>query len=714
MRLARLAVLGLVAAAIAAAVWLDLGQYLDLDYLKSRQAAFQEAFATRPWTAGGLFFLFYVAVTALSLPGAAVMTLAAGALFGLLWGTLIVSFASTIGATLAFLVARFLLRDAVQRRFGDKIEAINEGVRREGGFYLFTLRLVPLFPFFLINLVMALTPMRAFTFFWVSQLGMLPGTLVYVNAGTQLGRIDSLSGLLSPALVASFVLLGLFPLLAKRALEGFRARRVYRGWRRPKRFDRNLIVIGAGAAGLVSAYIAAAVRAKVTLIERQRMGGDCLNTGCVPSKALIRTARLHQQIREGERYGLGKAHAEVDFAAAMRRVRQVIAAIEPHDSVERYTGLGVDVVQGEATLVDPWTVEIRRQDGATQRLTGRGIVIATGAEPLVPAIPGLAETGYLTSDTVWGLETLPRRLVVLGGGPIGSELAQTFARLGAAVTLVEMLPRLLPREDPEFSAMLLERFRREGIDVRVGSTATAVRVVDGEKRLVITCAGQTGEIPFDQLLVAVGRKARLEGFGLDTLGIRCGKTIEVNEYLQATYPHIYACGDVAGPYQFTHTAAHMAWFCAVNSLFGAFRRFKVDYSVIPWATFTDPEVARVGLNELEAKERGIPYEVSRYGLDDLDRAICDSEAHGLVKVLTVPGKDRILGATIAGAHAGELIAEFVLAMRHGLGLDKILSTIHVYPTWNEANKYAAGQWKQAHKPERILRWLDRYHAWRRG
>ncbi|HRQ66875.1 MAG TPA: FAD-dependent oxidoreductase, partial [Xanthomonadaceae bacterium] len=491
-------------------------------------------------------------------------------------------------------------------------------------------------------------------------------------------------------------------------------RRVYRGHRKPRSFDYNLLVIGAGSAGLVTAYIAAAVKAKVALVEKHRMGGDCLNTGCVPSKALIRTARLHQQIREGERYGLGKAHAEVDFAAAMRRVHQVIADIEPHDSVERYTGLGVDVVQGEATLVDPWTVEIRNEDGETQRLTGRGIVIATGGEPFVPPIPGLAEAGFLTSDTVWALTELPRRLVVLGGGPIGSELTQAFARLGARVTQVEMLPRLLPREDPEFSQMVLERFRSEDIDVRLDTTATGVRTVAGEKRLVVEHAGESEEIPFDRILVAVGRKARLEGFGLDTLGIRSGKTVEVNDYLQATYPHIFACGDVAGPYQFTHTAAHMAWFCAVNSLFGAFKRFKVDYRVIPWATFTDPEVARVGLNELEAKERGIAYEVTTYGLDDLDRAICDGEAHGLVKVLTVPGKDRILGVTIAGEHAGDLIAEFVLAMRHGLGLNKILSTIHIYPTWAEANKYAAGQWKQAHKPERVLRWLARYHAWRRG
>ena len=714
MRHTKLVVLVLIAIAVGAAFWFDLGQYLNLAYLKSQQQAFQNAFAANPWLVGGIFFLIYVTVTALSLPGAAVMTLAAGALFGLAWGVVIVSFASTIGATLAFLVARFLLRDTVQRRFGDKLKAINDGVRREGGLYLFTLRLVPLFPFFLINLVMALTPMRAFTFFWVSQVGMLAGTVVYVNAGTQLGRIDSLSGLLSPALIGSFVLLGLFPLIAKRVLGWFKARRIYRGWTRPKRFDRNLIVIGAGAAGLVSAYIAAAVKAKVTLIERHKMGGDCLNTGCVPSKALIRTARLHQQIREGERYGLGKSHAEVDFAAAMRRVQRVIADIEPHDSVERYTGLGVDVVLGEAELKDPWTVEIRGNDGNTQTLTGRGIVIATGAEPFVPDIPGLAESGYLISETLWELKALPARLVVLGGGPIGSELTQAFARLGSRVTQVEMLPRLLSREDPEISSMVLERFRHEGIDVRLDTTATAVRTVDGEKRLVVEHKGVESEIPFDQILVAVGRKARLEGFGLEKLGIRSGKTIEVNEYLQATFPHIYACGDVAGPYQFTHTAAHMAWFCAVNSLFGSFRRFKVDYSVIPWATFTDPEVARVGLNELEAKERGIAYEVTTYGLDDLDRAICDGEAHGVVKVLTVPGKDRILGATIAGEHAGDLIAEFVLAMRHGLGLNKILGTIHIYPTWNEANKYVAGQWKQAHKPERVLRLLQRFHAWRRG
>jgi pyruvate/2-oxoglutarate dehydrogenase complex dihydrolipoamide dehydrogenase (E3) component/uncharacterized membrane protein YdjX (TVP38/TMEM64 family) len=714
MRHTKLAVLVLIAVAIGAAFWFDLAQYLNLAYLKSQQQAFQEAFASSPWLVGGIFFLIYVAVTALSLPGAAVMTLAAGALFGLVWGVVIVSFASTIGATLAFLVARFLLHDTVQQRFGDKLKAINEGVRREGGLYLFTLRLVPIFPFFLINLMMALTPVRAFTFFWVSQVGMLAGTVVYVNAGTQLGRIESLSGLLSPALIGSFVLLGLFPLIAKRVLDGFKARRVYRGWTRPKRFDRNLIVIGAGAAGLVSSYIAAAVKARVTLIERHKMGGDCLNTGCVPSKALIRTARLHQQIREGARYGLGRAHAEVDFAAAMRRVHRVIADIEPHDSVERYTGLGVDVMQGEASLIDPWTVEIRRNDGETQRLTGRGIVLATGAEPFVPPIPGLADAGFLTSDTVWQLTELPRRLVVLGGGPIGSELTQAFARLGASVTQVEMLPRLLPREDPEISAMVLERFRHEGIDVRLDTKATAVRAVDGEKRLVVERAGTSEEIAFDQILVAVGRKARLEGFGLDKLGIRRDRTVEVNDYLQATYPHIFACGDVAGPYQFTHTAAHMAWFCAVNSLFGTFRRFKVDYSVIPWATFTDPEVARVGLNETEAQEQGVPYEVSTYGLDDLDRAICDGEAHGVVKVLTVPGKDRILGVTIAGEHAGDLIAEFVLAMRHGLGLNKILGTIHIYPTWNEANKYVAGQWKQAHKPERVLRWLERYHAWRRG
>ena len=693
---------------------LDLGQYLSLATIKSRQAELDAWREARPLLAALIFFAGYVAATALSLPGAAVMTLAAGAIFGLGWGTLIVSFASTIGATLAFLTARWLLGDWVQARFGERLAALNAGVEKDGAFYLFTLRLVPLFPFFVINLAMGLTTMRPRTFYWVSQLGMLAGTLVYVNAGTQLARIDSLSGIASPALLGSLALLGIFPLAARKVVEAVQKRKVYSRWQRPKRFDRNLVVIGAGSAGLVAAYIAAALKAKVTLIEQHAMGGDCLNTGCVPSKALIRSARFLSHVKRSQEFGIRSAQAEFDFADVMERVRRVVAEVAPHDSVARYADLGVDVVAGSARIVTPWEIEITLPDGGLGRLTTRSIVVAAGARPFVPPLPGIDQVEVLTSDNVWDLRERPARLLVLGGGPIGSELAQTFARLGSQVTLVEMAPRLLMREDPDVSALVAERFHAEGIAVLVRHAAERVEVVDGAKVLIATHEGQDVRIGFDALLVAVGRTARLEGYGLQDLGVATGRTVEVNAFLQTNFPNIYAAGDVAGPYQFTHTAAHQAWYASVNALLDPFWKFRADYRVIPWATFVEPEVARVGLNELEAGERGVPHEVTTYGIADLDRAIADGEAHGFVKVLTVPGKDRILGATIVGAHAGDLLAEFVLAMKHGIGLNKILGTIHIYPTLAEANKYVAGVWKKAHAPERLLAWVERFHAWRRG
>ncbi|AUM00206.1 pyridine nucleotide-disulfide oxidoreductase [Rhodocyclaceae bacterium] len=713
----RLLIIAVAIVAIVLFFALDLGQYFTLEAVKARQAQIEAWRAAHPWQAAGLFFVVYVAVTALSLPGAAVMTLAVGAVFGLLWGTLLVSFASTLGATLAFLASRVLLRDAVQARFAERLRAVNAGVEKDGAFYLFTLRLVPLFPFFVVNLVMGLTPMRTRTFYWVSQLGMLPGTVVYVNAGTQLAQIDSPAGILSPGLLGAFVLLGVFPLIARKAVDWVRARRVYAGWQRPRRFERNLVVIGAGSAGLVTAYIAAAVKAKVTLVEKHRMGGDCLNTGCVPSKALICSARLAAELRRAGEFGIEAGAPRADFAAVMERVQRVVRAIEPHDSVERYTGLGVEVLQGEARIVSPWEVEVRAAAGSTRRLSTRSIVIATGARPFVPPIPGLAEAGYLTSDTVWSLRELPARLLVLGGGPIGCELAQAFARLGSQVAQVERLPRLMAREDEEVSALVEEGFRAEGIALYLQHEAVRV-VADAQgKRLVVRDLLRDGaetEIAFDAVLVAVGRAANLKGYGLEELGIPAGRTVEVNDFLQTKYPNIYAAGDVAGPYQFTHTAAHQAWYAAVNALFDPLKKFRIDYSVIPWATFTDPEVARVGLNEQDAKAAGVKYEVTRYGIDDLDRAIADGAAEGFVKVLTEPGRDRILGVTIVGAHAGELIAEFVLAMRHRIGLNKLLGTIHIYPTMSEANKYAAGAWKRAHAPERLLAWVARFHAWRRG
>ena len=710
----KLILLIVLAAAIAAYFAFDIGQYLSLDYLKARQSELEAFTHANPVSASALFFAVYVTVTGLSIPGAAVLTLVAGAMFGLLWGTVIVSFASTIGASLAFLAARFLLRDSVQARFGERLATINRGVEKDGPFYLFTLRLVPAFPFFMINLAMGLTPIPLRTFFWVSQLGMLAGTIVYVNAGTQLANIESAAGILSPSVLASFALLGLFPLLAHKAIDLVRARKVFEGWQRPKAFDRNLIVIGAGSAGLVTAYIAAAVKAKVTLVERHRMGGDCLNTGCVPSKALIRAAKLAAQNRHADAFGIRGGETEVDFASVMARIQDVIRVIEPHDSVERYRSLGVDVVQGNARLVSPWEVEITGESGAVRRISSRAIVIATGARPFVPPIAGLAEVDYLTSDNLWSLRTLPRRLLVLGGGPIGCELAQAFGRLGSRVTLVEMAPRLMVREDEEVSETIARRFENEGIDVRTGHQAVRFERRGDGQVLIARRADQEFEFSFDQVLVAVGRAARLEGFGLDALGIETGKTIATNEFLQTRFPNVYAAGDVAGPYQFTHTAAHQAWYAAVNALFDPLRKFRADYSVVPWATFVDPEIARVGLNEAEARERGIAYEVTHYGIDDLDRAIADGAADGFVKVLTVPGKDRILGVTIVGQNAGELIAEFVLAMKHRIGLNNILGTIHIYPTMAEANKYVAGNWRRAHAPERLLRWVARFHDWRRG
>lgn len=727
MKASKLLVLALIGLAIASFVVLDLGRYLSLDALRQSQASLASAYAENPWSLRAGFFAVYVAVASLSLPGAAILTLAGGGVFGLGWGLLLVSFASSVGATVSFLAARFVLRDAVQARFGSRLTEINQGIARDGALYLFSLRLIPVVPFFVINLLMGLTTLRTRTFYWVSQLGMLAGTAVYVNAGTRLAELQSLKDVASPEVLGAFVLLGLFPLIAKALMNLVQKRKVYARWKsvRPTTFDRNLIVIGGGAGGLVSAYIAAAVKAKVTLVEAHKMGGDCLNYGCVPSKALIKSAKLAHQMQHADRYGLHSTPRTSDerqslfsFKKVMQRIHEVIAAIEPHDSVERYTGLGVEVLQGYAKIVNPWTVEIALNEGGIQTLTTRNIMIAAGARPFVPPLPGLNEVGYVTSDTLWDefakLDEVPKRLVVLGGGPIGCELAQSFARLGSAVTQVEMAPRIMAREDAEVSELAAASLRSDGVDLLTSHKALRCEMVDGEKVLVVEHAGVEKRIAFDQLLCAVGRTARLSGYGLEELGIPTHKTVHTNEYLQTIYPNIFAAGDVAGPYQFTHVAAHQAWYAAVNALFGDFKKFKADYSVIPWATFIDPEVARVGLNEQDAIEQGIAYEVTKYGIDDLDRAIADSEAHGFVKVLTVPGKDKILGVTIVGTHAGDLLAEYVLAMKHGLGLNKILGTIHTYPTLAEANKYAAGEWKRAHQPHKLLEWVRKFHDWKRG
>lgn len=713
MKAGKIIVLLVIAALVASFFVFDLNQFFSLEGIKAQQQALNAQVSANPWLAGGFFFGLYILVTALSLPGAALLTLLGGALFGLGWGLLIVSFASTLGATLAMLISRFLLRDWVHARFGSRLKAINEGVEREGAFYLFALRLVPAFPFFLINLAMGLTRIKASTYWWVSQIGMLPGTLVYVNAGRQLAELESLGGILSPDLLGAFVLLGLFPLIARKGLDMVKARRVYKGWNKPAHFDRNLVVIGAGSGGLVSAYIAAAVKANVSLIEKHAMGGDCLNTGCVPSKALIRSAKLAAEINRAHALGYNEASASVNFTRVMDRIQRVVGDIEPHDSVERYTELGVEVHKGAATITSPWEVEVNGQT-----LTTRNIIIAAGARPFMPPIPGLDKANAYNSDTLWGLREQPKRLLILGGGPIGCELAQAFQRLGSQVIQVERGVRLLSKEDPDAAELIMNTLRAEGVDLRLQHDAERFEQVDGQEQL-ITRNLETDEeviIPFDAVLVAVGRKANTDGYGIETLELvkRGNGTLETNEYLATRYPNIYAVGDVTGPYQFTHVSAHQAWYAAVNALFGTFKRFKVDYRVIPRVTFTDPEVASVGLTEQDAKDTEVKYEVTRYNIDDLDRAIADQVAEGYVKVLTVPGKDTILGVTIVAAHGGELLAEYVLAMKHKLGLNKILGTIHTYPTMSEANKFAAGEWKRAHQPEKLLQWVARFHRWRLG
>ncbi|ELR67718.1 FAD-dependent NAD(P)-disulfide oxidoreductase [Photobacterium marinum] len=717
----KLLLLGTIISLIGLWFTLDLGQYFTLEQAKAQQIALQDTIAAKPFLSSLIYFVIYVVVTALSLPGAAIMTLLGAALFGFWWSLLLVSFASTIGATLAFLFSRYILRDWVQNKFGNRLEPINAGIAKDGPFYLFTLRLIPIFPFFIVNLVMGLTPISTRMFYLVSQVGMLAGTMVYINAGTQLGEIESLNGIISAPVLISLALLGLFPLIAKMVMNIINQRRVYGDWQRPEHFDQNMVVIGAGAGGLVSSYIAAAVKAKVTLIERHKMGGDCLNTGCVPSKAIIRAAHTMAEISRAQDFGITTEKPQVNFGQVMARIHKVIEKIEPHDSVERYTKLGVNCIEGDAKILSPWEVEVN-----DERITTRNIVIATGARPLVPNIPGLETVNYLTSDSIWSLKEQPERLLVLGGGPIGCELAQSFSRLGSKVTLVEMAEQLLIREDNDASELVKNGLEKDSVDIKLGYKAVRFESTIAEDGRQVQCVylhrnnfDQNTDnevvVEFDAVMLALGRVANVQGFGLEELGITTTErgTVDVNEYLQTKYPNIYAVGDVAGPFQLTHAAAHQAWYAAVNGLFGHFKKFKADYSVLPAATYTSPEVARVGINEKEAQMQGIDFEVVTYGIDDLDRAITDGEDHGFIKVITPKGKDKILGATVVGSNAGELLAEFTLAMRHGLGLNKILGTVHPYPTMSEAAKYTAGIWKQANAPQALLAWVEKYHRWMR-
>ncbi|MDB2593989.1 FAD-dependent oxidoreductase [Porticoccaceae bacterium] len=685
----------------------DGQQYLSLGF-------FRDLYAQQPQLTALVYFLIYILVTGLSLPGAALLTIIGGMIFGLWVGIVIVSFASSIGATLAFLASRFILKGWVQRKFARYLRAINQGMEEDGGFYLFSLRLIPIFPFWAINLAMGLTPIRASTFYWVSQLGMLAGTIVFINAGVSLGAVEEFSaaGILTPQLILSFTLLALFPWLGRQLVALAKRRVALAGYRRPKRFDANLLVIGAGSAGLVSAYIAATVKAKVMLVEKAAMGGDCLNTGCVPSKALIRAAKSVVEIERAREFGVDGGTARVDFAAIMGRVHQVIKEIQPHDSVERFTDLGVDCIAGEARFVSPWEVEI---DG--RMISAEKIILATGASPIIPPIPGLADIGPLTSENLWQLQILPQRLLIMGGGAIGCEMAQAFQRLGSQVILVEAMSQLLPSEDEDLAAGVSDSLSGEGVQIMTSHKLVSVTSEGAERSAVLSgTANKNITVEFDHILVAVGRRANTSGFGLQELGVELNKdaTVSVDRYLRTSCPTIFACGDVAGPYQLTHAAGHQAWFAGVNALFGQFKKFAADYRVMPQVIFTDPQLARVGLNELEAAAQGLDVEVTVYDLADLDRAIVDGDAKGMVKVLTAAGTDRILGAAVLGPQAGELITQFVTAMKHNLGLNKILGLIHSYPTLSEANKYVAGEWKRKHMPQRLLRLAEKYYRWKLG
>ena len=685
----------------------DLNQYASLEQIKTLQQTSGDYIADNRALAMLIFFVSYVAITGFSLPGAVLLTLLGGGLFGFGYGLLLISFASSMGATLAFLVSRYLLRDYVQKKFAARLAAINKGMEKEGNFYLFSLRLIPVFPFFVINILMGLTKISTRSFYLVSQVGMLAGTAVYVWAGTQLSEINSLSGIASPSLLSALVLLGVFPWIAKRGLALFSQRKRYARWTKPKAFDRNMIIIGAGAGGLVSAYIAAAVKSKVTLVEKHKMGGDCLNTGCVPSKALIRSAHAVAEISRANEFGIDAEINNINFARVMGRIQNVIKAIEPHDSIARYSAMGVECLTAEARIIDPWHVQI-----GDQVLTTKNIIVATGARPIVPPIPGLTDVPYLTSETLWQLTEQPSRLLVLGGGPIGCEIAQSFARLGSTVTQVEMAGQLLGREDSDAVAVVQAELQADGVSILLGNKVERFVNEDGQYSAVLS---NGDSVAFDQVFLALGRQANTRGFGLEELDVAITDhgLIEINEYQQTSIPNIYAVGDVSGPYQLTHVAAHQAWFAAVNALFGSVKKFATDYRVIPAVTYTYPELARVGISENEAQQAKLDYQVTKYNIDDLDRAITDGETKGFVKVITAANSDKILGVTIVASHAGELLAEYTLAMKYKLGLNKVLGTIHPYPTMSEANKYVAGNWKRNNSPEKLLIWVEKFHRYMR-
>lgn len=657
-----------------------------------------------------VFFLIYILVTSFSLPFAAILTLAAGSIFGLIKGVILVSFASTIGATIAFIFSRILLKDYIEKKYPNALKIINKGIEKDGMLYLFALRLVAIFPFFIVNLIMGITSIKIKTFFFTSQIGMLAGTIIYINAGHQLSQIDSLQDIFSPSVLISFALLGIFPIISKRTISLIRDYKKMKNWKKPKKFDYNLTVIGAGSAGLVAANIGASVKAKVALIEKNKMGGDCLNTGCVPSKSIIKTSKIFHFFKTANKYGLNEIKIDYDFEKVMNRVKNNIKKIEPNDSIKRYTQLGVDCFEGKAEIITPYKIKIINNIGEEKIVYTRNIIIASGAKPFIPPIKGLNQINYLTSDNIWNLKKLPNKFIILGGGPIGCELTQSFSRLGSNVTQIEQASRIMGREDEDVSDLIKNIFEKEGVKVLTEHKANEVILENNKKYLICETNGKKVKIEFDEILVSVGRKPDLTDIGLEKIGIDFDnrKNIIHNDFMQTNYKNIFVCGDVVGPYQFTHVAGYQAWYASINALFGKLMKLKIKYDVIPWATYVDPEIARVGLNEIEAKNKNIPYEVTAINYIENDRAIADSSEDGFIKILTVPNKDKILGVTIFGNRAADIITEFVFAIKNNMGLNKVLRTIHIYPTYGEINKQIASKWKKKKIPKKLLKITEKY------
>lgn len=687
-------------------------EYLSLAFVKENINSIKNYVNYNYTTSALSYLIIYSLSSALAIPSALILTLSSGILFGLVPGILLTSLGSTLGAVLAFLISRYLFLDLFKSKFRNQYEQMDKEIKKNGNLHLLTLRLVPIFPFWLVNLLMGLSEISLWRYLFISFAGMIPATIVYVYAGLSLSSISELRDVISPSIFFSLLLLSILPYVLRAVVNYYLKKKLYRHYKKPRAFDYNLIIIGGGSAGLVTTFIARILKAKVAIIEKEKMGGDCLNTGCVPSKSLIKIAKIISYGKTPSSWGLKNINIDFSFEDIMNKIHSIIKEIEPHDSIVRYTQLGAECFLGQAQILSPWEVQI-----GEKIISAKYLVIATGARPIIPQIPGIESISPLTSENIWQLKKQPARLGILGGGVIAAELAQAFSRLGSSVFIIEESSRILSREDEDASGLIHEIFIKEGIKIYTSHTLKKCEKSGDEKILLcIDREGREISLVCDQLFIAIGRKATTSGFGLEKikLDLNDNGSIKVNEYMQTSLPNIFACGDVAGPFNLTHAASHQAWHTTVNALLGFIKMFKINYSVLPVCTYTDPEIATVGYSKAELIKKSIPFEETIFPMKDLDRAIIEGETCGFVKVFTPPNSDKILGVVIISAEASTMILEFTLAMKHNLGLNKILNTIHAYPGMGEANKYLAGRWKQRKSRLNLLKALERFHTFSRG